>query len=295
MSGVIYSITNKENGKKYIGSTINYGRRVGQHKRDLRDGSHHNSRLLADWKKYGEESFCFEIIVFVDDLNRLENDEIDFIYAMNTSEPSKGYNICLLPRSRLGVKCSEETKRRIGNANRGKVRSPEFRAAISARSKGVKRGPCPAETRKKISDAQKGKPRAKWTDEMREKLRESRQKGQKSREKRGSLSDAHKAAISASLTGKKRAPFSEDHKANISKSLRGRNITDKHKARISESMTGNKYTLGNRLSEDHKSKISASLKGRPKTEEHLENLRQAALRRWEKRHQVVESAAGSVR
>ena len=57
MKGFIYKITNKENGKFYIGSTIDMTKRKREHFRQLKKGEHHCFHLQRAYEKYGKESF----------------------------------------------------------------------------------------------------------------------------------------------------------------------------------------------------------------------------------------------
>ena len=57
MKGFIYKITNKENGKFYIGSTIDISKRKKEHFRLLKKGEHHCFHLQRAYEKYGKESF----------------------------------------------------------------------------------------------------------------------------------------------------------------------------------------------------------------------------------------------
>lgn len=58
----IYSIINKTNGKKYIGSSMDVNRRVKRHLYDLKRGKHHNAYLQRSYDKHGKESFEFIIL-----------------------------------------------------------------------------------------------------------------------------------------------------------------------------------------------------------------------------------------
>ena len=57
MKGYIYKITNKENGKFYIGSTIDIEKRKGRHFEDLEHGRHHCFYLQRAYNKYGKSAF----------------------------------------------------------------------------------------------------------------------------------------------------------------------------------------------------------------------------------------------
>lgn len=67
----IYKITNKNNGRYYIGSSVNINNRWNEHKRTLKQNKHDNDFLQKSWNKHGEESFLFEIIEYVLDLDKL--------------------------------------------------------------------------------------------------------------------------------------------------------------------------------------------------------------------------------
>ena len=57
----IYKITCKENGKIYIGRSINIDERLKSHKRSLVAGRHINKKLQTDFNEYGEDAFVFEV------------------------------------------------------------------------------------------------------------------------------------------------------------------------------------------------------------------------------------------
>ena len=62
----VYQIVNKTNGKIYIGETLHVELRWYQHKYLLRNNSHDNPKLQADFNKFGEETFEWSIIKEVD-------------------------------------------------------------------------------------------------------------------------------------------------------------------------------------------------------------------------------------
>lgn len=64
--GGLYSIHNSINNKFYIGSTNNFRKRWNVHKTLLRKNKHHSPHLQAAWNKYGEETFRFLRIQFID-------------------------------------------------------------------------------------------------------------------------------------------------------------------------------------------------------------------------------------
>ena len=72
----IYRIRNTQNGKSYVGFSLELQAKINRHKAELIFGSHRNSELLNEWKAFGESSFEFEVL-----------DELDF------DEKSKDQNI----------------------------------------------------------------------------------------------------------------------------------------------------------------------------------------------------------
>lgn len=72
---VVYGISNNKSGNTYIGSTRNYFARKYAHLNMLRSGSHYNCKLVADFNSFGEQSFMFEIIEFIEDKSKLQERE----------------------------------------------------------------------------------------------------------------------------------------------------------------------------------------------------------------------------
>ena len=57
MTGYIYQIYCSENGKSYIGQTVNFTARQNRHLRELRKNIHCNLALQNAFNKYGEDCF----------------------------------------------------------------------------------------------------------------------------------------------------------------------------------------------------------------------------------------------
>ncbi len=60
MKGYIYHIIHDSTGKRYIGVTNNFKRRIADHLRELNGGCHHSPKLQNSWNKHGEEKFSIE-------------------------------------------------------------------------------------------------------------------------------------------------------------------------------------------------------------------------------------------
>lgn len=134
---IIYKITNKINGKSYIGQT------VGSVRHRWRQHCHstsHCSALRNAIKKYGADSFYISVLSECTDLTTLNDAEIYFIEHFQSLAPY-GYNLVTGGDSK---KCSDETRSRIAAARRGKP-GPRLGKKTSV------------ETRLKQSLAQKGR------------------------------------------------------------------------------------------------------------------------------------------
>lgn len=196
MNSGIYTITNKTNGHRYIGSSVDLDKRFRIHRRELRNEIHHNIPLQRAWNKYGEGAFLFEV---------LEEWEPEFLISMeqwwmNMLAPE--YNICQVAGNCMGVKfgpLSKEHKAKLRVANKGKKHSKETRAKMSVAQKGRT---ISKEHRAKLSKANMGH---EVSEETRAKL-----KGYKH-------SKESRAKISAAKKGRK---LSDEHKAKIGISVK---------------------------------------------------------------------------
>lgn len=197
----IYKITSTFDERCYIGSAISLYDRLIAHRGRLRKGLHRNGRLQNYFNKYGDGFLIYEIIELCSKDKLIEREQ----YYIDTINPF--FNIARIAQSALGIKRSEETKKRIGLASRNRVHpkgirpSAETRMKQSIAKKGIKftlaqkekatawRTGRPSgmlgkthsdETRKKMSDSKKGVPKP---QSYKDKL-SGRMKGNKLWEKR---------------------------------------------------------------------------------------------------------------
>ncbi len=108
----IYCIENTFNGKYYIGSAVNYSKRINNHKSDLRCNRHPNRKLQNSYNKHGLEWFRFFILEEVDDSNSLIEREQ---YYIDNLKPE--YNLAPRAGSQLGLVLSAESKLKISKNN----------------------------------------------------------------------------------------------------------------------------------------------------------------------------------
>lgn len=64
--GGIYRIINLANGKSYYGSTYCFRKRYASHCATLVAGTHTNSYMMNEYRKYGADQFVFEVIEVVE-------------------------------------------------------------------------------------------------------------------------------------------------------------------------------------------------------------------------------------
>lgn len=172
----IYIIQNLITHKVYIGSAVNIRSRWKNHILKLRSNVHFNQYLQSAWNKYGEKKFCFWIIEEVENRGELIKRE-QFFLNMFRTYPFGIYNLCLTAGNNLGVRPTEETKRKISASMKGKPTSQEVRLKISRATKGMQHRlghKHSEETKKKMSLAKKGKP---FSREHRRKLSEAKKFG----------------------------------------------------------------------------------------------------------------------
>lgn len=93
MLGYIYKITNKLNGKAYVGLTIqNVETRYKQHLYLLENNKHHSTKLQKDFNTYGKENFLFSFNLYeingIEELAELEKEAIE-----SSQSYKNGYNM----------------------------------------------------------------------------------------------------------------------------------------------------------------------------------------------------------
>lgn len=84
----IYQIRCK-NGQRYIGQSIDIGKRWLQHIELLSKGFHHNKKLQQDWSHLGARKFKFEVVDIID-IEDLDAAEQQYIHYYNSYH--NGYN-----------------------------------------------------------------------------------------------------------------------------------------------------------------------------------------------------------
>lgn len=213
----IYRITNNINGKTYI----------GQHKyKKLNDYYMGSVKILKQaQKKYGKENFKKEILVF----NISKREHIDLLertFIASERERVGIENCYNITDGGEGVcgSISEEAKKKISEAHKGRTHSEETRKKLSEINKGKHLS---EETKKKISENRKGF------------------EGHHSEETKRKISEANKGHT-AWNKGKKMDAHSEEWKRKVSEAMKGKPS----------------WMKGKHMSEETKNKISETMKGK---------------------------------
>jgi len=129
----IYKLTHKESGKVYIGQSKHLKRRLNEHKRceksDDKKGS--QSVIRRAIKKYSFDAFDFEIILYCQEGEYMDMMETKLIQFYDCLVP-KGYNVRDGGNKKF---ISEEGRRRISEANSGRIVSEKTKLKLSKSNK----------------------------------------------------------------------------------------------------------------------------------------------------------------
>ena len=131
--GVIYLLLNTINGKIYVGQTTNLRNRITAHKCT----DQYVDRAI---RKYGWENFRCYVIKNCASKAEMDTWEKFFIILLNTKNPN-GYNLTDGGEGIVGLERTPEHNAKIGIANKGKKRTPEQCANISAGRTGISLSP----------------------------------------------------------------------------------------------------------------------------------------------------------
>lgn len=218
---VIYLVTCKINGKLYVGQTSNtlWGRWRSHRNAALSapDQTYKQKTALARaMRLHGPANFDLTVLQLCASADELDAAEEAWIAKLGSLVPA-GYNLA------AGGKCAPrvpEVGERISAANRGRAKTPEWRAALRAAHLGKKLS---AETRQKISDVQRGRTQSAETNAKRRASMLGKNTGPRSAETR--------ARISAALMGRSPSP---EARAKQAVAMRGQKRSEETKRRMSE-------------------------------------------------------------
>jgi group I intron endonuclease len=170
MNSGIYKITHRETGRVYIGQSIKLKRRLNGYKNSGGSGNG-NSVIKRAILKYGWDAFDWEILLYADNMDYLNEMEIKLIKHYDCLAP-KGFNIetggsnapfpehlkKLFSEQRKGKKFSDEAKKNmsIGQKKRWENPTQEMLDKVKEQARNINLGKQFSEEHKaKISNTRK--------------------------------------------------------------------------------------------------------------------------------------------
>ena len=130
---IIYRAKNIINGKSYIGQTNNFRKRKNDHISCAKRG--HKGVFYNAIRKYGEDSFVWEILDSVDCIEEANKLEVCFISRFNSLSHDFGYNIQIGGDNHKGYRHTSEAKAKISEASRGNKNTLGYRHSEEAKAK----------------------------------------------------------------------------------------------------------------------------------------------------------------
>ena len=207
LNAQVYVVSNKLNGKQYVGQTINPHLPIG-----------HGRILKSAYKLHGKDNFTYEpICKEINNRGSLNAIERFWIGIMDTITPN-GYNIDL--GGSEGSVWTDERKKRISIARTGK----KLNRPLGSKS-GMAGKAYPEEGKRKLSEALKGRVSPNWGRTASEETKAKMSASQKAK------ADSFEVYPNV---GKK---ASEETKAKMRASRAKRIYTDEDKQKISEAVT----------------------------------------------------------
>lgn len=121
----IYKIESKVHPDRiYIGRGVNVVARIWDHKTRLKAQCHKNPKLQAHYNKYGMDDLVFSKVEECDQDMLIEREQ----YYIDTLCP--WFNIEKCSYNSFGRECRPETRKKIGDSNRGKKRTTEVKQKL---------------------------------------------------------------------------------------------------------------------------------------------------------------------
>ena len=214
----IYKITNKINGKFYIGLSVDIKRRFSEHKSPCRFQKT-KTPIARAIKKYGLTNFSFDIIELVECKSKLCEREVFWINKMKPE-----YNLTSGGDGVRDYVVSEEVKeilREYGKKQWNSLTEVEKQKRILNNLKGQPKGHIVSEsTRNKLRECNLGKKMSEETKNKISKANSVSMKGNKSGNKKVVAFNNHEELLFDSIVSASK--YFNCHPSNISKVIKGK-------------------------------------------------------------------------
>lgn len=166
----VYSVLNKDTGKRYVGSSrVSIERRWNVHKCKLRKNTHHSKRLQNSWNSHGADSFLFQVL---EECLPSECQAREQYWIDNFQAYEAGYNATPKAFSREGSRHTEETLALIKHKQHLAAWRPTAEQ-IEASVRGHKGFRHSEQTKQKIRLKKTGVAGRVWTESSKKKLSET--------------------------------------------------------------------------------------------------------------------------
>jgi group I intron endonuclease len=233
MQGVVYKLTNKINGKSYIGQSLNLAKRLRDHKYNAKHLYPSNAKqpIVLAIREFGFENFEVEVLFTSEDFKdktelkkALYEKEIFFIEKYDTV--NNGYNVTKGGAGMRGYKQSAENIERVRKMNLGKKHSEEFRKRAGIRAKAYWSNP---KNRERLSKRMAGENNPMYGVRLIGALNHNYGKP---------MSEDTKRKLSDAKRGRKMPPPSEETRRKLSEAHKGKPKSEEHKKKLSEAFMG---------------------------------------------------------
>lgn len=128
----IYLWTNLINDKKYVGQAQSFYRRMA----DYRYGKF-NKYMKNAIEKYGIDNFDITILEQDVELDMLDEREQYWLDYYRSYDMDKGYNICQYASTTRGYRHSKESKQKMSDSTKEKLKDPLIKAKVQGKNNGM--------------------------------------------------------------------------------------------------------------------------------------------------------------
>ena len=119
----IYHIICKSSGRRYVGSSKSITHRWYAHRSALRNGKHHSKFLQRVFDKHGEDNLYFLVYEICDEKDLIQKENESLVSLVSLGMELNGRKLAEIGGTRKGIKCSDEHRSKMSEAQKGKPRT----------------------------------------------------------------------------------------------------------------------------------------------------------------------------